>query len=572
MATPNEQYAQSLLEVSRRFDNLEDDTIKRLVALLQDTRKSVAASLAENPTDFEQFRLSSLRASVDEVISQFESQFSADLANSLTGASEIGLANIVDPLGAIGLNTSAFNTLSPQQVNIALDFSAELVQNISEDLRSKINTQLRLATLAQKSPFQAMKDVTRELGVKATDGVWGKRRRPEVVRGVAARSEAIVRTEMTRIFNLSQNTTQEQAADIIPGLLKRWIATADRRTRITHRNAHRRYFKEPIPVNEPFHVGNSFLMYPGDPAGSPQETINCRCTMATIVPELGVTETALDKAIEKQIAEERGEKVKLTEKPKAIPPRFTPELKHRQREHVANLAAARDMKNAGLPDVARSIIGESRDLIQQEKDLSRVARQAGFNPARMSQSQWLKLADELEVKTGRELKFSTDARRQGVGKVAARAGDVTKRDARKIVADISERTKEQATDYLESRLVNLGYSKKTLAGLSENRKSRLEQIRRLHAEIGHGVPQKGRIGKVPLEERQRVIDLSASDRIQLNSLSYARQPRTAQGLDTWELYKKATKRGGLPDPPFIPDELFEELGETVPGYVLNPGQ
>jgi hypothetical protein len=572
MATPAEQYATSLLEVSKRFDSLEDETIKRLVALLQDTRKGIASSLLDNPTDFEHFRLSSLQASVDDLVAQFQSQLNSELASSLTGASEIGLAGVVEPLDVIGLNTSSFNVLSPQQVNVALDFSAELVQNISNDLRSSINTQLRLAALAQKTPFQAMKDVTDKLGVKAVDGVWGTRKRPEVVKGVAARAEAIVRTEMTRILNLSQQTTQDQAANIIPGLLKRWIATADRRTRPTHRNAHRRYFKDPIPIDQPFRVGNSLLMYPGDPAGSPEETIHCRCTMATIVPELGVTATPLDDAIEKQIAEEKGEKPKLKAKPKATPVRFTPETKRRQREHIGNLAAAKEMKDLGLPDVARSIIGESRDLIQQEKDLSKVVRQAGFNPARMSQNQWLKLADELEIKAGRELKFSTESRRQGAGRVARRAGDVTKKDAARMVADINEQTKEQATDYLESRLVNLGYSKKTLAGLSKDRKSRLEQIRRLHAEIGHGVPQKGKIGKISLEERQRVIDLSASDRIQMNSLSYARQPRTAQGLDTWELYKEATKRGGLPEPPFIPDELYEELGETVPKYVLNPGQ
>jgi hypothetical protein len=305
MATPKEQYAAKLLEVSRRFDNLEDDTIKQLIRLLQDTRINIAASITDNATDFQQFRSRGLIDSIDNIILDFQSQLNRDLAGSLTGVSNIGLASVTEPLDVIGLNVSSFNALSPQQVNIALDFSAELVQNITEDLRGKINTQLRLATLAEKSSFQAMKDITNELGVKATDGVWGTRNRPEVVKGVAARAETIVRTEMTRIHNLAHNTTQQQAGNIIPGLLKRWIATADRRTRPTHRNAHRRYFKDPIPVSEPFRVGNSLLMYPGDPAGSPQETINCRCTEATIVPELGVSETALDKEIEKQFQQDK---------------------------------------------------------------------------------------------------------------------------------------------------------------------------------------------------------------------------------------------------------------------------
>jgi hypothetical protein len=574
MATPAEQYAATLLEVSKRFDNLEDETIRRLIGLLQDTRKNIALSLADNPTDFEQFRLSSLQSSVDDIISQFQSQFNADLAGSLTGASDIGLASVAEPLEAIGLNTQAFNVLSPQQLNVALDFSAELVQNISDDLRSSINTQLRLATLAQKTPFQAMKDVTRALIGEdaARAGVWGTRKRPEVVKGVAARAETIVRTEMTRMLNLAQNTTQEQAGNIVPGLLKRWVATADRRTRSTHLRAHKRYFKDPIPIDQPFRVGSSLLMYPGDPRGEAKETINCRCTMATIIPELGVTETALDKEIEKQAAKERGEKPKITIKePELQPLRFTPETKRLQREHIANLAVARDMKTAGLPDVARSILGESRDTLQFEKDLSRVARQAGFNPARMSQPQWLKLADELEIKIGKELKFSTEVRRTGIGKLASKAGDVTKKDATKLVQNIGQQTREKATDYLENRLINFGYNKTILKGLSDNPTARLEQVRRLQAEIGHGILQKGRIGNIPLKERQRVIDLSTSDVRQLKAKSYAVQPRTAQGLDTFDLYKEATKRGGLPDPPYVPDELFEDTGESIPRYVLNPG-
>jgi len=206
---------------------------------------------------------------------------------------------------------------------------------------------------------------------------------------------------MTRINNLAQNSTQEQAGNLIPGLLKRWVATARGNTRDSHISAHRRYFNDPIPIDQPFRVGRSELMYPGDPRGEAKETINCRCTMSTIVPEIGVQETPLDKAISKELEKRKEEPLKPKPKPKPALT-FMPELKQRQREHIANLAVARDMKNLGLPDVARSMIGESRELIQQEKDLSRVARREGFNPARMSQAQWLKLSEELEIRAGKE--------------------------------------------------------------------------------------------------------------------------------------------------------------------------
>ncbi len=48
-------------------------------------------------------------------------------------------------------------------------------------------------------------------------------------------------------------------------------------------------------------------MFPGDPRGEAKEIINCRCTMATIVPELGVSETPLDKMIFVQIKKDKVE-------------------------------------------------------------------------------------------------------------------------------------------------------------------------------------------------------------------------------------------------------------------------
>lgn len=301
MPTPKEQYANELIDVARRFDNLEDGTIKRLIALLQNVRKDMALTLADNATtDFEIARTQSLINSVDNIVLNFQSGLTSNFNASFLGSGRLGVDMVTSPLDAIGLNVSSFNSLAPSQVNVALDFSAELVQNISNDLRNTINTQLRQATLAQKSSFQAMKDISKALGVNARDGIWGTRNRPDVVTGVAARAEAIARTEMTRINNLAQFSTQEQAANLSPGLLKRWIATARGNTRDTHISAHRRYFNDPIPVNEPFRVGRSELMYPGDPRGEAKETINCRCTMVLVVPELGVLKTPLDTAIERE--------------------------------------------------------------------------------------------------------------------------------------------------------------------------------------------------------------------------------------------------------------------------------
>ena len=60
-------------------------------------------------------------------------------------------------------------------------------------------------------------------------------------------------------------------------LVKTWLATADARTREDHEDAD----GQQVGLDEPFIVGGEELAYPGDPDGSDEQTINCRCTFIT---------------------------------------------------------------------------------------------------------------------------------------------------------------------------------------------------------------------------------------------------------------------------------------------------
>jgi SPP1 gp7 family putative phage head morphogenesis protein len=58
-----------------------------------------------------------------------------------------------------------------------------------------------------------------------------------------------------------------------------WLATSDNRTRDSHRAAD----GQVRDITEPFDVGGSKLMYPGDPSGPADETIQCRCTVLPVM-------------------------------------------------------------------------------------------------------------------------------------------------------------------------------------------------------------------------------------------------------------------------------------------------
>lgn len=85
----------------------------------------------------------------------------------------------------------------------------------------------------------------------------------------------IARTQTTRVENLARIDVYKEVASQGYEIVKEWVAVVDSRTR----DAHKKADGQRVPINEPFIVNGEKLMYPGDPNGSAENIINCRCTM-----------------------------------------------------------------------------------------------------------------------------------------------------------------------------------------------------------------------------------------------------------------------------------------------------
>lgn len=88
----------------------------------------------------------------------------------------------------------------------------------------------------------------------------------------AYRARRIVRTETVRAVNYGSMLGADKYDYEV---VKEWLAVNDNRTRLTHRHG-TGVDGQVREINEPF--GNG-LFFPGDPAGPPEETINCRCAV-----------------------------------------------------------------------------------------------------------------------------------------------------------------------------------------------------------------------------------------------------------------------------------------------------
>jgi hypothetical protein len=95
-----------------------------------------------------------------------------------------------------------------------------------------------------------------------------------------SQAKRLVRTEATNAANLG---TMRSALDIFgaDSLQKEWIAALDERVRSVHAEAN----GQVVAFNEKFKVGGELLDRAGDPAGSPWNVINCRCSIAPFPKE-----------------------------------------------------------------------------------------------------------------------------------------------------------------------------------------------------------------------------------------------------------------------------------------------
>jgi SPP1 gp7 family putative phage head morphogenesis protein len=92
-----------------------------------------------------------------------------------------------------------------------------------------------------------------------------------VIDDTESRARTIARTEVISASNAGSLAGAAQYGAV----QKVWLATADSRTRETHLDAD----GQSVGMDELFSVGDDSLRFPGDPNGSPDEIINCRCTL-----------------------------------------------------------------------------------------------------------------------------------------------------------------------------------------------------------------------------------------------------------------------------------------------------
>jgi len=279
----NRLEGQALGEVRGMLEDLRGQVVERLVWAQSSPLRSLPPQVGEGQgggigSTYDLARLGQISDDISRIMIELRTRFPEMAQGQAFQMANLSAELIDTPVqfllgGDSGL--SAFG-LSRSIASASALIQANLITRVSQETVRKISNEIALAATGIKSPFEVMQAVGKNLDD------------PSIFGSIARRAEVIVMTELGRVQSVATQARQEESAAVAPGIKKQWMHGAVRRQ---SRAAH--YLEWPagahlqiVDVHASFAVGGEYLRFPRDPAGSAENTINCRCQSVPYVEGL----------------------------------------------------------------------------------------------------------------------------------------------------------------------------------------------------------------------------------------------------------------------------------------------
>jgi len=272
-------------EIQREFDRKVEEIIESIYRqeresieaarkLLDQARSDIVARIAEGGhTEWDAYWLRQVRAAIEQRIEQLSRDLQTSLNQGINRAFDLGSQLVTEP-ASVALAVNPVIGISREIVQVATQFSAALITDVTTSAQAAIDGVLRRAALGGLPVQEAIA----QIGASLDDS--------SVFRSIAARAETIFRTEFLRMQSIATQARMKSDAEAMRRagweLGKRWLATPDKRVRLSHLAA----MGQERAVEDPCDVGGEELMFPRDPAGSAGNTINCRCLSSPSVKRI----------------------------------------------------------------------------------------------------------------------------------------------------------------------------------------------------------------------------------------------------------------------------------------------
>jgi hypothetical protein len=260
-------YKKRLEQILDAMDNLTEDQIRVVQRQLEKAYKDVASRVAT--TEWQAYRLPQLREAVKRIVEEFTQFYGVTLDDGLKEAFNLGVDRIDFPFAEAGIRVVA-PEVSRQTLELAIMHTPDLIVDIRESTKLRINQKIISGITGQRTQFQVMKEIEAVLlgtGEKAPDGV-----------STAYRAERISRTELARVNNNAAASRMKQIERTEPETQRTKVWMHSGKKRGSRRRYHFELDEVEIPIDEKFNSKYAQLEYPHAPGGPAREVINCGCT------------------------------------------------------------------------------------------------------------------------------------------------------------------------------------------------------------------------------------------------------------------------------------------------------
>jgi len=318
-AEPAERFIRAFDQSRRGLEGITRSGIAGMEAALRDLRDEIRERLAlltgaaDDP--FLVRLVPQMQQEINKALATFTLGANAEVRKRLEEAFDLGGGVTANALTAAGVPLAA-PAISPELLASITAATEDTFAALSGRVSTRIMREVRSAAAALQPASQA---ITRIEDLLKSAEI---RRRVKRRIGFGFQAEAIVRTELGRVYSNAQQAASEQISEAIPDLRKRWVTTLGKRR--GHVAAEERYAvggtTGPIPVKQRFEVtefsrsdfnragfwtsrttglvykGDAHartgrprtdrMLFPRDPAASAGQVINCTCLVLDSLVEL----------------------------------------------------------------------------------------------------------------------------------------------------------------------------------------------------------------------------------------------------------------------------------------------
>lgn len=263
------EFEQATRRAAEQVEHLTDDGVRRAEKILTEMRDQLLVKLASGPTEYGEWYYNQLLQDVARLEADLKARYTEELHTTLDKAAEQVEKTIDVPLDRAGL-TVDLPRASRQVVEMLTGYSpGQLIGGLSQDGRKLIQSELRQGLLGVKTPWQIQQTIAGQLTEAGP------------FRTIAARAEAIWRTEASRVFNVLAEERYKRIEQKHPGRMKKqWLHSGNVANPRPH---HAALDGQTVGIDEKFLVAGIAVDGPHDPALPASETIRCGCTTILVL-------------------------------------------------------------------------------------------------------------------------------------------------------------------------------------------------------------------------------------------------------------------------------------------------